>query len=413
MPKQRSLLLISYGYPPIGGAASERSLMLSRYLSELGWKIYVYCAAADAPHLFTDERAVELIPPAVSVERMALPRWYQAIWSTRILRAGANFALLTLDPTHFWSSACLQRIRQEQHERPDVILTTSPPHSVHTIGAGLKQDWGTPWVMDLRDTWIENNTARWYTPIHQYVSNWHYRRAILTASKIVANTPEMAQLIASKFPQRSADVVTIRNGYDERLFQWASPKRPSDSTEHTRVILYSGGTYEGWVTGVLEQLSRALRSRQANDGRPIQLYAIGDLVTTEPENPVGPFGLGHQSIMDVPDYLLGADALLLCMLPQEAGSSRVLLKAYGYARAGKPILYLGPRNATYDYLVQRASVHQFELSEIELAAQWLLSHHFKSMPPEPPAQDVIQDSFYARAKRLSEILENEILENSG
>ena len=110
-------------------------------------------------------------------------------------------------------------------------------------------------------------------------------------------------------------------------------------------------------------------------------------------------------MIDVPNYLFGADMLVLCMVPQEAGSSRVLLKAYGYARTGKPILYLGPRNATYDYLVSRTFVQQFELSEIDLAAQWIEGNLADVQRNTVPSQDVGQDSFETRAIQLSKVLD--------
>ena len=48
-------------------------------------------------------------------------------------------------------SALPAAIRIVKREGIDVVLTTSPPGSVHLIGAGVKRATGIPWVADLRD----------------------------------------------------------------------------------------------------------------------------------------------------------------------------------------------------------------------------------------------------------------------
>ncbi len=88
---------------------------------------------------------------------------------------------------------------------------------------------------------------------------------------------------------------------------------------------------------------------------------------------VGPIGLGHASLVKVPSLLLGADVLVLYMPQEEKQSGRILLKAYGYARAQKPVLYLGPENATYDYLASRTVVQRFDLFQLQDAACWVMS----------------------------------------
>ena len=237
-------------------------------------------------------KQVSLFRQKSFVTRIPLPPWYQAIWSTRVLRAGANFALFTLDPNQFWSFACLRKIRQDFRElKPDIIVTTSPPHSIHRIGAILQQQWQKPWVMDLRDTWIENNTVRWYTPLHKFISSQQYRRCAQNAAKIVANTQEMARLISTRFPEKSADVVTIRNGYDEYLYQQANSKRPAGCDDGTYVILYSGSTYDGWATNILAQLGEELQLRQ-NAHAQVQIYAIGEMTNTAAPKPAWPTRTG-------------------------------------------------------------------------------------------------------------------------
>ena len=43
-------------------------------------------------------------------------------------------------------------MRVARQERIDVVLTTSPPGSVHLVGAALKRTMGIRWVADFRDS---------------------------------------------------------------------------------------------------------------------------------------------------------------------------------------------------------------------------------------------------------------------
>ena len=51
-------------------------------------------------------------------------------------------------------------IRIVKREGIDVVLTTSPPSSVHFVGAAVKRATGIPWVADLRDSLIAHPHRR-------------------------------------------------------------------------------------------------------------------------------------------------------------------------------------------------------------------------------------------------------------
>lgn len=391
--KNKRLIVVTYGFPPIGGAASERALMLTRYLVQLGWDVTVYCANVDMPHLFHDEAAVDLIPANVTLHRVQEPAWYQWVRQSRILRNSADFTLAHLDPSQPWTRACQAQIKQNEQPSPQTyLLTTSPPHSIHQIGVNLSKSHQFKWLMDMRDAWVENTTMRHYSMVHQKLSERAYAQAVRHATYIIANTASMQQLIAVRFPESQERITVIPNGYDEALFADAVPYRPPETVDKL-LILYAGGTYGGWVTTILQQLL------DANTTPDVRVYLVGELESSEPYDVNRPIGLGHKSFHQVPAYLLGADWLVLCMPQSEAGSARILLKAYGYARAGKPILYLGPKNATWDYLNERTSVVQFELSALAEAAQSLAN--FVSVTNHSLIR---QDSFEARAQLIDKLL---------
>ena len=69
--------------------------------------------------------------------------------------------LLVPDENVPWNlTAIPAAIRIARSERIDVVLTTSPPSSVHFVGAAVKRATGARWVADLRDSLVAHPHRR-------------------------------------------------------------------------------------------------------------------------------------------------------------------------------------------------------------------------------------------------------------
>ena len=64
----RSLLLVSYTFPPFGGVGVHRALSLVKYLSALGWKIHVI-TARNPSAVGSDPGLLAQVPESVTVHR--------------------------------------------------------------------------------------------------------------------------------------------------------------------------------------------------------------------------------------------------------------------------------------------------------------------------------------------------------
>jgi len=109
-------------------------------------------------------------------------------------------------------SACRRALRET---RPEAVLTSGPPHWVHTLGWYLKRRKGLPWVADFRDLWTEKRLLyRPATPLH----DWYIRRlehkVFETADHIIANTPENAERYVRRFGLPQDRITVIPNGFD-------------------------------------------------------------------------------------------------------------------------------------------------------------------------------------------------------
>ena len=154
---------MSYYFPPAGGGGVQRPLKLAQYLPALGIETHVLApddpkwvhvdGALRAPTQAWVHRARFLGPshrkPAEELhgkEGVALATAHARLALRRVLVPDASVSWnLTAIP------AAVKLVREHGI---DVVLTTSPPGSVHLIGAAVQKATGARWVADLRDSLV-------------------------------------------------------------------------------------------------------------------------------------------------------------------------------------------------------------------------------------------------------------------
>jgi glycosyltransferase involved in cell wall biosynthesis len=121
-------------------------------------------------------------------------------------------------------------------QRPDVILSSSPPVSCHLIAAQAQQRFDRPWVADLRDLWAAtlSGPQRLLRPRHKLLE----RKTLGMASALVTVSTPWAHSLQTKFP--STPVYSITNGFDPDDF----PPQPKRLTEYFS-LTHTGYLYEG------------------------------------------------------------------------------------------------------------------------------------------------------------------------
>ena len=155
------VLLVTMYFPPAGGGGVQRPLKFATHLPELGIETHVL-APDDPKWIHRDD---ELPPPTLAWVHRARylgPKGRkpaEELHGTKGLeRFGvqarlAGRRLLVPDENVSWNlTAIPAAIRIARREGIDVVITTSPPSSVHLVGAAVKRATGVPWVADLRDS---------------------------------------------------------------------------------------------------------------------------------------------------------------------------------------------------------------------------------------------------------------------
>ncbi len=218
------VLIVSLYFPPAGGGGVQRPLKFATHLPELGIETHVL-APDDPKWVHRDD---ELQPPTqawihraryVGPEgRRPAEELHGSSGADRLrLQAGLfGRRLLVPDENVGWTlTAVPTAVRLARREGIDAVLTTSPPGSVHFVGAAVQRLTRAHWVADLRDSLRAHPHRR--ADSAALKAKERTRRAVAQlvarrADAIVAASEAIAEETRSLKPR--APVVTIENGCD-------------------------------------------------------------------------------------------------------------------------------------------------------------------------------------------------------
>ena len=285
--RERSLLLLTYHFPPSRAVGALRWQKFANYVAERGWALDVITLDPSSIENLDDDRLRELppgirlfgVPEARSrVHSLVRPllatrrAWLRTVQGLRGSgRTSANVRQQITSPrADSFSSAEIEALpltpRQCVREytawlelstmgkwargaaklalllakarRYGGIITCGPPHPVHEAGRHVAVRMGIPLIVDFRDPWslVER------VPEALASRSWVRRAAraehnvLNTASLIVVNTEPHALALRRLYPALKAPLITVTNGYDNESFV-------SHDRSNRFVIAYAGTIY--------------------------------------------------------------------------------------------------------------------------------------------------------------------------
>jgi glycosyltransferase involved in cell wall biosynthesis len=163
------VLIVSFYFPPAGGGGVQRPLKFATHLLERGFETHVLAPSdakwidRDDEQLLPDELIVHRAPYLGPRGRRPAEELYGLRGPERVLARTRLLGrrLLVPDENVVWAATAITAAtRIVRAEGIDVILTTSPPGSVHLIGAAVKRRTGVAWVADLRDPLVAHPHRR-------------------------------------------------------------------------------------------------------------------------------------------------------------------------------------------------------------------------------------------------------------
>jgi glycosyltransferase involved in cell wall biosynthesis len=259
--------------------------------------------------------------------------------------------LLVPDENVPWSTlATPVAIRLVRREAIDVVVTTSPPPSLHLLGASVKRTTRAAWVADLRDPLTSHPHRRGYESklarVKETTVGGIGRLVASQADAIVAASDAIADEMRALEPK--ADVLTIANGCDFDDFAGLE-HHASDRLRITHAGHFHGkrdpkpflrALAESRLEDVVVRFAGDFR---AEDREYADSLGLGDRVEL----------LGNLSRRRSLELQRDSDVLLL-LIPESGGRGRGVLtgKIYEYLAAERPILAAVPPDGAAAQLVR-------------------------------------------------------------
>ena len=354
------VLLVTLYFPPAGGGGVQRSLKLAQFLPALGIETHVL-APDDPKWIHRDDDPLPPMLAWVHRARYIGPKGRKPAeelhGTSGLERVGkqlqlAGRRLLVPDENVSWNlTAIPAAIRIVKREGIDVVITTSPPSSVHLVGAAVKRATGIPWVADLRDSVVAHphrNAERFLVRAKEQGEHAIAKLITRSASAIVA----VSEAIADEMNERSpkGPVVTIANGSDFDDFAGLE-HTPSD-----RLRITHAGSFFGkrdprpFLTalkqsGLDEIVVRFLGDFRSTDREWAEAEGLGDrleLIAYAPR---------RRSL-----ELQRDSEVLLLLIPEAGGRGKGVLsgKVFEYLAAERPILAVVPPDGAAAALIRDA-----------------------------------------------------------
>jgi len=371
----KRVLVITYYWPPSGGAGVQRWLKFTKYLPEFGWQPVIY--TPENPEVpVEDPSLLEDINPQTIVIKRRIWEPYRLYKSFLGKKSGARINagflseqekpgkkegisvwirgnLFIPDARKFWIKPSVRFLRKYLRKNPvDTIISTGPPHSMHLIAWKLKEYFNIPWIADFRDPWTEIDyyDQLRLTPRSDLKHKTQEKEVLTRADRVMV----IGKTMAERFNMaQGITPIVIPNGYDDADF-----KKKKEGSGKEFSIVHIGAMnrdrnhpafWEAIAELIMEQpeLTSNLKIRlvgklDVSVHRIISHHDLQDRIEMETYIP-------HDQIIPL---LQSASVLYLPINNTPNAKSIQTGKLSKYLAAGRPILGTGPTDGDAAHILE-------------------------------------------------------------
>ncbi len=237
----KKVLIISYYWPPSGGAGVQRWLKFVKYLPQLGWEPHIYTPSNPEAPAMDNSLEKDIPKEAIIIKRPIIePYSFYKRFTGKKGNVNAGFLseekdsrkkfteklsiwvrgnIFIPDARVLWVKPSIKFLSNYiEKNNIGIIISSGPPHSMHLIAMALKKKKNyLKWIADFRDPWTDID---FYADL--MLSSWadkkHHRlekEVLQTADTVISIGETMANELAKV---RGSKVEVITNGYDEDDF---------------------------------------------------------------------------------------------------------------------------------------------------------------------------------------------------
>jgi len=365
----KKVLIITYYWPPAGGPGVQRIIKFTRQFPDFGWQPIIL-TVKDPSSPAKDTSLIDQIPEECKVyktntlEPFTLYKYFTGKKKnaslakdtiiqrpdeklsekiSRIIRAN----IFLPDARVGWIPAMIkQGLRIIEQDKPEVIFSTSPPHSLQLGAKKLAKKSGLKWIADFRDPWID---AYWEKDIERFGFssrlNQKLEQGVLESANVITTvsdgicdhfrmkTDNRFETIYSGFDIVNHD--SIRSDYFEIMYfgnmsKFQSPLPvlkaidllPAEKKTRTKII-FVGNVFSGFEELIHQYPDIMIENRS---------YL--------PRDQMMEFGKT-------------ASLLLLINLEIEYGKGLITAKIFDYLSLRKPILAIAEKGGSLDELLDK------------------------------------------------------------
>lgn len=363
-------MIITYYWPPSGGAGVQRSLKFVKYLTSFGIEpIVITVDPNQATYPILDESLLKEVSDEVKVIRT---RSFEPLKVLAAVKgkdniphggfANTNKESITQKTLRFirgnffipdarkgWVRFAVTAASDLiEKEKIDTVFVSSPPHSSQLIGLELKEKYNVRWIADMRDPWTD---IYYYDDLlHTALSakiDANYEKKVLESADAVISVSEPinAMFLEKSDKMDPKKFHVIPNGYDETDFD---PNIKKDQSFFQ--ITYVGTMADNYRPSILFRSIKKLMDEFNGSEKMVRLTMVGSSAAAinrlmqetalEKEAEL----ISHVDHSTAINYMQKANILLL-VIPDVKDSDGILTgKLFEYLACKVPVIGLGPVN---------------------------------------------------------------------
>jgi len=343
----KKVLILTYYFPPSGGAGVQRWLKFTKYLPKFGWEPTII-TTKNGDYPIIDNSLVGEIPQNIKIIRTKTPSIYNIYakfmkkgeeipyGSMQISNNDSIFKKLSLyirknfiipDVRKVWNKYAFLAAKKELlTNKYDAVITTGPPHSTHLIGLKLKATFNVKWITDFRDPWTKidylQDVKRWWCST--YFDKRMEQTVVAKCDKLIS----INNAIINDF-EVSKKSIRITNGFDSTDFEITK------KTSKKFTINYFGN-----ITKTRNPLPICKALKKINRNIKLNFYGNIDKDLMDEHCKISPY-LPHTEMLD---KMVNSNLLLLIINKTSDNEGIITGKIFEYLATDVPIIGIGPKN---------------------------------------------------------------------
>lgn len=433
----KKVLVLTYYWPPSGGAGVQRWLKFVKYMREFGWEPIVY-TAQNGEMPVVDESLLNEIPKGIEVIKKPIWEPYSiykkfigrkkddkinASFLNENKKAGftekisvwirGNFFIP--DARKFWIKPSIRFLSNYVIKNNiNVVISSGPPHSMHMIALGLKSKYPKiKWLADFRDPWT--NIDFYDKLMLSSLADTKHKRLeknVLQEADIVVSvgnsmSEEFKEIVKQDGFNRLEKFKVITNGFDtDDLNSNNSIKDIKFSLAHIGTLVKDRNPLILWK--VLSQLVNT----NPKFAQELEIKLVGK---------VDYFVMEQINFYGLKPYLTKIDYLPHNIVIEEQKKSHVLLllvnntknakgiltgKIFEYLAANVPILAIGPTDGDLSIILKKTATGLIsDFNDENLLKQHILKL-FDGYTIEPNKEEIKKYSRKNLTKELCHLLDS-------